>query len=92
MSNMIAGVVLPASVVGPLWLMLEGLRKEPDARFVWAKAGEVYGAVRMLECLQRLNAANAGRLYAYAHDLARQREQELKAKEVAHGVTDRPGV
>jgi hypothetical protein len=77
MSNAIAGVNLPANVVRMVRAMLDNLGRSSTPAMVALRMAELYGVLRALECLQRLNAANAGRVYAHAEELASQREKVL---------------
>jgi hypothetical protein len=82
MSNAIIGIALPANVVDMVRWMLADLINAPDSLSVAVKLGEVYGSLMTLERLQRLNHANAGRIYQHAADLAREREKVLMEKQL----------
>lgn len=77
MSNAIIGIALPANVVDMVRWMLEDLSRAPNELAVAYRLGELTGAIRALERLQRLSRANCDRLCRHVSDLAHEREKVL---------------
>lgn len=78
MSNMIAGVRLPANAVRMVRQHLERfsqVRAEQEVRFIQA---ELVGMLMILEQLQRLSSPSSTILYRHVEDLANERVKALR--------------
>lgn len=87
MSNVIAGVRLPANAVPMVRRHLEHFSqasREDDVHFIQA---ELFGMLMMLEQLQRLSCSSVSVLFKHVRDLANERVKALRQLAIHEGVS-----